>query len=153
MRHLYLFLSLLCLNAFSQEKIDSTNIYLRSLKLHLAYLEDNYKKSNLSLPYTVNVEVDEQTTINLPNQIDNFRISYLNKEDIKKLAKKESIQLIVMRPVVIFQNSLIINIIDFNVRFSKNNFNYSNGGGSKIEFIYDCKDDYFKVSNIKQGGI
>lgn len=153
MKNIFILLSFLCLNAFSQEKLDTTNLYFKSLKLHVAYLESTFKNNNVSFPDNINVEYNEQTTINLPSQIDNFKISYLNRDEIKKLSSKESIQLIVIRPAVINAKSIIINVIDFNVKFRKNNFSYSNGGGSKIEFVYDCVNDCFKIGKIKQGGI
>ncbi|QQS51016.1 MAG: hypothetical protein IPM71_15810 [Bacteroidota bacterium] len=138
-----------CISAFSQEYNDTTNIYYKSLKLHIAYLKSNVNNGSNN----VIVEYNEQTTINLPTQIDNFKISYSNRDEIKKLSAKEAIQLIVIKPVVINQNRIFVNIIDFTVNYKRGNFNYVNCGGSKIEFKYDCLNNYFKVENLKQGGI
>lgn len=133
------------------QKSDSSNIYLVSLTKHIQYLKSLRTTAGLSSVY---VEKDELTTENLPEKIDDVTISYLTRQEIKsKTSGGKRIRLIVIRPVVVGESSLSVNVIDFSVTSKKNNFNYANGGGSALEFKYDCELKKFVLANKKQGGI
>lgn len=151
MRRLFLFILLIiCSYRGVCQKNDSPNIYLISLTTHLEYLKSVSKKSIES----VYVERHEVATEGLPDQIDGTRIYYLTRLEIRdKTRKGKRIELIVMRPVVVKATSLKVAIIDFSVTSKKNNFNYANGGGSTLEFTYNCDAQRFELTNKKQGGI
>ncbi|HEY5750636.1 MAG TPA: hypothetical protein VIU12_31455 [Chryseolinea sp.] len=146
----FLVLSLaLGIEGFSQQN-DSLNIYLVSLTSHLEYLKSK-SKENIQSVY---VERDDLVTGSLPKQIDGITIFYLTRLEIRdKTRKGKRIPLIVIRPVKVERTSLKISIIDFSVTTKKNSFNYSNGGGSTLEFRYNCDLQKFELTNKKQGGI
>ncbi len=128
---------------------DSLNIYRISLATHIEYLKSVNKASIQS----VNIERSEVTE-SLPDQVNGIRIFYLTRSEIRdKTQKGKRIELIVIRPVIVDSKSLKITIIDFSVTSKKNNFNYANGGGSSLEFKYNCNLQKFELTNKKQGGI
>jgi len=135
-------------NKASCQQNDSPNIYLVSLTSHLGYLKSVNKKS-------IQVYVEKSDiTETLPDQIDGTRIVYLTKSEIRdKTRKGQRIDLIVMRPVIVGVKSLQVTIIDFSVTSKKNMFNYANGGGSTLEFAYNCNLGRFELTNKRQGGI
>lgn len=129
---------------------ETDNLYLESLKLHLAYLEDLNKEKNIT---TYFVESDFKTTKDLPNTVNGVTVEYLNRDEIKKKCKQSQFHLIAIRQLELIGNKIEINVIDFIVDFKKKNFNYSNTGGSKLIFKYDCDKLKYTLLEKKQGGI
>lgn len=130
---------------------DSSNIYLISLTQHIEYLRSLKTTAGLSSVY---VETDELTTENLPEKIGDMTISYLTRQEIKsKTLDGKRIRLIVVRPVVVNEGSLRVNVIDFFVTSKKNNFNYVNLGGSIFIFKHNCEKGRIELSHQKHGEI
>jgi hypothetical protein len=50
-------------------------------------------------------------------------------------------------------NKLVIHIIDFTIKYSKRNYNFSNGGGAKVVFEYSCMNDKWELTLSKWSGI
>jgi hypothetical protein len=148
--------------AFSEKPIhpsdpeDSSAIYFRSLKLHLAYLEKSM--TNQPLPqggyWHVNMEIPDQLAGRLPDQIGHFRISYMDKKEIRASIKKHrSIDLIRLFPAVVEDNLHVVGIVNFIMTYHKRKLNYGNSGGSTVKFRYDNSQDGFVVVDVKQGSI
>jgi len=50
-------------------------------------------------------------------------------------------------------NSFTVSIIDFYITYKNHNYNYSNGGGSKTVFEYDCDRKEWKFISSKNFGL
>jgi hypothetical protein len=138
------------------DPVDTTNIYYRSLKLHLDYIEKNLADQPLPASgfWDVNMQVPAQLAGQLPERVGNFRISYLDKKEILASTKKhKSIYLIWMQPVVVEDNLQTIGIVNFSMTFRKRKLNYGNGGGTRVKFRYDNSRNSFELVELRQGGI
>jgi hypothetical protein len=138
------------------DSVDSTNIYYRSLKLHLDYFEKSL--GNRPLPasgyWDINIQVPAQLTGQLPGRIGNFRISYLDKNEVRANTKKhKSMYLICMEPVIVEDNLRTVGIVNFTMTFRKRKLNYGNGGGTRAKFRYDDSRNSFELVELRQGGI
>jgi hypothetical protein len=135
-----------CLNT---EKKDSTNIYLLSLMEYCSqYLNQN---SNTSI---VLVEKNYFISDGFPDEINGFRIRYLDSWEIRKELKgKKAITVVRIVPLRIEGDNFYVNVIPFSVSYSKRNFSYVNGGGLGVSFQYDSERKCIKFKESKRGSI
>ena len=140
-------LTILTLKLMAQEAKD---LYLESLKLHLSYLNDLNKGEDQNIYF---IEAESNITSNLPQIINGINVKYLNRDEIKRKGKQSKFHLIAIRQLELNQDKIEINIIDFKVEYKKRNCNYSNTGGSKFVFKYDCEKLHYILYEKEQGGI
>ncbi len=141
-------LILLALVAIDQLVV-AQDIYTESLKYHL----ENLMAVDAIRNKTVYVERIARLTDELPDSIYSLRIVYLSKDEIRYMTKhKSGIDIIVITPAKMDSAVWRVNVIDFYVTSDRKSFNYSNGGGSIIEFTYDCNFARFRVENKKYIG-
>ena len=140
-------LTIITIKLMAQE---AKNLYLESLKLHLAYLNDLREEKDSNIYF---IEADYKITGDLPQTINGLTVRYLDREEIKSKGKQSQFHLISVRQLELKQDKIEINIIDFMVVYKKRKFNYSNTGGSKLVFKYDCEKALYILYEKKQGGI
>ena len=140
-------LTIITIKLMAQE---AKNLYLESLKLHLAYLNDLREEKDSNIYF---IEADYKITGDLPQTINGLTVRYLDREEIKSKGKQSQFHLISVRQLELKQDKIEINIIDFMVDYKKRKFNYSNTGGSKLVFKYDCEKALYILYEKKQGGI
>ena len=140
-------LTIITIKLIAQE---AKNLYLESLKLHLAYLNDLREEKDSNIYF---IEADYKITGDLPQTINGLTVRYLDREEIKSKGKQSQFHLISVRQLELKQDKIEINIIDFMVDYKKRKFNYSNTGGSKLVFKYDCEKALYILYEKKQGGI
>lgn len=51
------------------------------------------------------------------------------------------------------KNKFTVYIIDFSIKYRKNNYSFSNGGGSETIFQYDCNEGKWKLMSSEYNGI
>lgn len=129
---------------------EADSLYLESLKQHLAYLNDVRKGEDLKIFF---IEADYKIISNLPQTINGVTVRYLGGKEIKCKAKQSPFHLISVRQLDLKQDKIEISIIDFMVDYKKRKLNYSNTGGSKFVFKYDCEKALYILHEKKQGGI
>lgn len=151
MRYLFLLFLMLGIiqNGLGQQK-EPINIYSESLNWHLK----NLKAINAIKCNTVYIEKDEISTVGLPEEINNVQIICLSREEVRTKTKNGvGINIIVIKPVKVKLKTLEVVLIDFYVTSKGKNFFYGNGGGSVIEFKYNCETEEFEYSENKYHGI
>lgn len=148
------YLFVLLLSFFANHESTSQNkpvdIYLSSLSFHLDQLKA-IKKGGLNSIY---VEQNEVTTVGLPEELGGIKIIFLTREEIREKTRNgKRIELVAIRPVRIYPKSLVVTVLNFSVTSKRNTFNYANGGGSTLEFAYNCDDQQFELVRTQYGGI
>jgi hypothetical protein len=90
-----------------------------------------------------------------PKVINGIKIQYLDQNELKTILRKNksSIPVIKIIPLKIINDKLFINVIQFQVTFKKDNFNYANGGGLSVYFIYNCETKTIQFAYSKVGYI
>lgn len=125
---------------------DSTNIYIKCLKLHLKKKERTFGEMKKEVPDKVWIEEYFPITENLPLKIGKFNIQYLGNESIRLLAKERGIlPLTVIRPMRLQGNLITVTIIHFGVTVKENQLFYSNEYGSTFKFRFNCIEDKFEL--------
>lgn len=132
---------------------DSLNVYYVSLKTHLDYLKSQVHNKTMRQDKTLYIQVDDQVAEKIPAYIYDYKIVILDMQQIKEKAKGNFLPLVVIRPLELLSDGFILNLIDFVVVYKKRSLNYSNSGGSQIEFQYDCEKARFILKNKQHGGI
>ncbi len=140
MIQLYLIIAILAFNcSFAQQSNDST-IYDHALKQYLHYLDSIGKNNSI-----IYIENNDMLT-NIPENVQT-----LNQHSIQKLAKRESFELYKITPMRIANQEAYIAIIRFYVS-KKRNLVYTNRGGAKAIYKYDCTKSKFYYKGLKFGG-
>ena len=120
-------------DAFSQS--DSTNVYLKALKVHLVDKEEIYKMNpklkNLNEIY---IEKDSYSTNGIPENVNGKKVYVVTRDEILKLNKEGKLKsLIAIRPVTWKKESLRISVIEFLVISKRKKLYYTNLGGEEFE--------------------
>jgi hypothetical protein len=148
--------------AFSEKRpitdssADSSNIYYKSLKLHLDYVERWLKDRPLPAGgyWNINMEIPSQLEGQLPEHLGHFRISYLSKKEIRaKITRHRSLYLICMDPVVVRDSLHIVGVGDFSITSRRRKIWYDNSGGTTAKFRYDSIKENFVLVDLKQGSL
>ena len=108
---------------------------------------DNVDKEYLKKIYIVN-ENGQSMMLSKGNKLNTLNIyDRKNKHILKK-------GLHIWKVVTILEkNKFIINIIDFQVTYKRNNYDFANGGGTKIIFEFSCDENNWKLIYNKTQGI
>ena len=159
MRQIVTILILLYSIGFSEinaQKTDTLNVYYQALKLHLDYWDSFHKERPdlVKIPSVYYIEQDEYSTDSLPSLISGHKIEILKQADIYTLTKnKKGIALIAIRPARWENGRLMIYVIDFGVTRDRDNYEYSNGGGSAFQVVCMPNENGLGLKIIHQGGI
>jgi hypothetical protein len=101
------------------------------------------------------VEKDRNITKGLPSQLGDYRVEYLDSQELidryKKLRKEFAI--LVAYPMVNEGERLEISFNVYWISYKKGSLNYSLSDWSKVHFRYDCEKREYVVSEVKLGGI
>lgn len=137
------------LTTFSQ----GSSPYRLALEEHIKYnteIEQKVFKRQLD---SVLVEINEQSS-DLPSVIGSVRIVLVDKIKVKELTNRGNRLFIVeVRPAKVGEHTIVINVINFSVTRSGSRFKYLNGGGSILEYKYNCLVQQYELISKKQGGI
>jgi len=83
-----------------------------------------------------------------------FNVEILNYSAIRnRLKKEESLTVIRIIPLRMEGGVFFINIIPFGATKSSNGLHYSNGGGYRVEFLYNCSSKKFELRAVKKGSV
>jgi hypothetical protein len=147
--HITYLLCIICSNnLFAQS--DSIDIYLKAFKLHFDYIKSLNRNDNKDIQTILYVEYFPVVTDNLPDSIENFKISILTDTEIKKfISLNKSIYLIRITPIDSKQDTLAISVIDFIVSSKDGFYHYLNTGGLNLQFKYDCMNSKYVVLPLK----
>ena len=110
----------------------------------------NENSSNVSKHYVLN---SENLPYNLNNDLKSKGLETINiydKKNKKIITKGINVWKIIP---ILKKNIFEIQIIDFTVQQSKNNFQFSNGGGSIFIYEYSCENEIWKLTSSKHSGI
>src|SRR5882724_1823410 len=159
-----LFFFALCIlfhsHAFSEKRtvadssVDSSSIYYKSLKLHLDYVEKHLTGGRLPVAgyWNINLEIPSQLAGQLPDHLGHFKITYLNKKEIRaKIKRHRSLYLICMSPMVVADGLQIVGVGDFSITSRRRQIWYDNSGGTTAKFRYDNNKESFELVDLQQG--
>lgn len=127
--------------------------YFSALEEHIKHKTEIEQKVFKRQLDSILVELNEQSS-GLPALIGSVRIVLVDKTKIHALTNKGNrIFIVDIRPAKVGAHSILINVIDFSVTRDGKRFKYLNGGGSILEYKYNCNLDQFELISKKQGGI
>ncbi|HMH24552.1 MAG TPA: hypothetical protein VK563_22380 [Puia sp.] len=144
------------IRTISDSSSDSASIYYKSLKLHLDYVERYLTDGPLppSGYWNIDMEIPSQLSGQLPGQLGHFRISYLNKKEIRaRIKRHRSMYLIRMGQAVVRDGFRIVGIGNFNITSRRRKLWYGNSGGTTAKFKYDDACDSFVLVDLQQGSL
>ncbi|WP_375560563.1 hypothetical protein ACE193_23175 [Bernardetia sp. OM2101] len=120
------------------------NPYDTSISSHVEYLSKNYVLEK----GCIYVQESNKPNLLTLKSIKEFNIVILNSENIVKKAKKKSFVISVIQHVRFENDTFIIDIVDFFVKYKRGGLNYVNVGGESFTFKYDCeKEEFVLVKN------
>lgn len=121
---------------------DMSNLYLQALKIHLKKEGAHYKEKSIY------IQESSFTTEDLPQSIDSFKINYIYQSDIASMLKKQKkVYVSAIIPVTIVENTITINVVNYVVRNGRKVLAFTNDGGTKIEYKFDCIENKFIMTN------
>lgn len=89
----------------------------------------------------------------LTSNTDKKKFGYINVYDKKnKKLLKKGVNVWKVLPVL-SGNKLVVSIIDFNVTYKKNNYNFANVGGATVTFEYLCDQNKWVFKETNWSGI
>jgi hypothetical protein len=157
---LWLFFGFLAVNAFSQTKPvpqNEDNLYAVALSACVKKEFEEYGDTSSSGRNFFNriVEYDRSLTENLPTQFGDFKVEYLNTEDLSQRYKKTRHRLSVFRMFPMWNEgaTLKINLSHYYVSVSKRNFLYELEGGCRTEFKFDSPKERIVLSKVELWGV
>ena len=122
-------------NTFNTESVDSLNVYHHSLTIFCEPY-DHTKVENATLYVEKNLFTDK-----LPENIGNFKIKYIEKNEQLEIIKQKNGKMILIRivPLRTEKGVFFVNVIPFHAHLNNGNLELSNGGGLKVDYKYDEK--------------
>jgi len=153
---LFIFLVATGITGIKAQEFDSTNIYFRSLTLHLKYWNDfhNERPDLVKKRDVFYIEQNEFITRNFPTEIRGQRIEILSAKEIyKKTKNRKHIGLVVVRPASWSNGKLTINVVDVGVSRKNRHYYYLTSGGSEFQIIGDSTESKIGLKILYQGGI
>jgi hypothetical protein len=163
---LCVFLLLLSSSAFSQEKskpIVEVNLYYRALFASLDKMNKEWGNIDASIEgrqirtdyHNMIVLRNRDITEGLPSQVGNYRVQYLDSQELidkyKKLRKEFAI--LVSYPMVNDKERLEITFNVYWISYEKRNLSFALSDWSKVYFRYDCEKREYVIDEVKLGGI
>ncbi|HKO45891.1 MAG TPA: hypothetical protein VJU84_21620 [Pyrinomonadaceae bacterium] len=141
--------------AASQNK---NNLYAIALSacVKKEFEEYGYMESSGRTFYNRIVEYDRLLTKNLPTQFGDFKIEYLNEEDLSERYKKTRKKLSVLRIFPMENDGAILKIDLPHLYVSvpkRRHYVYEMEGGCQTEFKYDSSQENFILSKVKLWGV
>jgi len=136
--------------ATNTEARDSSNIYYQALRTYV----NNIPTKNDGHKTVLLIEKNPIVTKSLPIELDTYQFEYLEGYEVdKRLKSKNPITLIRIVPLQLKKGIFFISIIPFTVTRENGKVNYSNSGGDKIVFEFDCANNAFHFKEIRHGNI
>ena len=152
--------------AFTQERnqpVVEDNLYYRALFASLdkmnkewGHIDDTVLSSRIHTDYhNMIVEKNRNITEGLPSQFGEYRVEYLDSQELidryKKLRKEFAI--LVVYPMVNDKERLEITFNVYWISYGKRMLSYGLSDWSKVYFRYDCEKREYIVDEVKLGGI
>lgn len=140
---------------YSNEKQDSTNVYLKAIIEFCNYVNNQFPNVN-----KLNFEELPITTM-FPNEVEGIKIDYVSRSEVKSKFKAGKIKnYCVISPMQLKDGEFYISIITFKVDFQKklwsdykkNQIGFVSQGGIKSKFKYDVSSKSLIFIN-SEGGI
>lgn len=150
-KSLFILLFLSASFGFSQTKENELKeIYNTAIE---NYINELKKFSNEDVK-TLNFIADDVPERYLPKEVNGYTINYFSVYDKKnKTTLKRGLKIISIQPINLSGNTITVNLIDFNVTYSKKNYGFANGGGSKSVFVYSSDNNKWQHKETKYSGI
>ena len=143
--------------AFSQNSAaPDNNLYLRALSACVEKQAEAYKNLDKERDYLNRiVEYNLFLTQKLPTQIGEYRIEYLNGDELVARYKKlrKPFPILSMRPMVNEEGVLRISLLDYWFSYEKRSLRFSLEGGCNAFFRYDCEQKAFVLDKVDLWGI
>lgn len=152
--------------ALSQNKIssdDENNPYSKALFASLHKMDTSWGKisttdcgNRVCLNYkNVIVEYDYKITQKLPFQSGEYKVEYLNTQELIDRYKKLKKEFAVFRihPMEINENRLVIRVTVHWFRYKEPHLIYAISDWGNVYFHYDCEKQEFVIEEVKLGGI
>ena len=133
-----------------------SNLYLQALSACVEKQAQEYGKLGLERDYLNRiVEHNIFLTQKLPAQIGEYRIEYLNGDELvakyKRLRKRFPI--LSMRPMVNEGGMLRIGLADYWFSYEKRALTFSLEGGCNVFFRYDCEQRVHVIDKVDLWGV
>ena len=148
---------LLAANALPQTSTTpDSNLYLKALSACVEKQGKDYGKLGLERDYINRiVEYNLFLTPKLPTQIGEYRIEYLNGDELiaryKRLRK--SFPILSMRPMENEEGLLRIGLADYWFSYEKRSLNFSLEGGCNVYFRFDCEQKLHVIDRVDLWGV
>lgn len=153
-----LLLLLLTSSALSQQRntpVIENNVYYRALFASLEKMDREWGKIGNTDYHNMIVETNRNITVGLPSQLGNYRVEYLERQELidryKRLRKEFAI--LVAYPMVNEGERLQITFNVYWISYKKSSLNYALSDWSKVYFRYECDKREYVVDEVKLGGI
>lgn len=151
-------LLLLSLSALTEQRntpVVENNLYYRALFASLEQMDREWGKIGNTDYHNMIVEYDRKITKGLPSQHGDYRVEYLDSQELidryKKLGKEFPI--LVAYPMVNEGERLEISFNVYWITYEKRSLNYALSDWSTVYFRYDCEKREYVVDDVKLGGI
>ena len=148
---------LLADNVFSQNPATPDgNLYLSALSACVEKQAQAYGKLGSERDYLNRiVEYNLFLTEKLPTQIGEYRIEYLNGDELVARYKRlrKAFPILSMRPMVSEDGMLKIGLADYWFSSEKRSLTYSLEGGCNVFFRYDCEKKMFVLDKVDLWGV
>jgi hypothetical protein len=133
-----------------------SNLYLKALSACVEKQAKEYKDIDKERNFlNIIVEYHLFLTRDLPTQIGEYRIEYLNGDELVARYKKvgKPFPIISMRPMVTEEGMLRVGLADYWFSYKKRSLNFSLEGGCNVLFRYDCEQKAFMLDKVDLWGI
>jgi len=132
------------------------NLYLRALSACVEKQAHEYKNLGGGRDYqNRTVEKDTFLTAKLPAQIGEYRIEYLDRNELTARYRKtrKPIPVLSVRPLVNEGGMLKIGIVDYWFSYAKRSTYFSLEGGCNVFFRYDCDQKVHVIEKVDLWGV
>lgn len=157
-------LILLVAPSFSQRasmKETNKSLYYEALKTYLEKNEQEYSKLFPERDFrNITVAKNSFITKNLPSEIGDYSINFVNYDELVELVKKNTAKdseakttVVEIHPIKNEENKLAIKVVKSNARYEKKQLSLAVSDGGKIYFSFDCSKQTYVVDKIDFFGI